>query len=68
MADGEYRVGGTDPTHARSTWRAEVDAMFERMQTPAFARAVLIAFDEPLRVDISDHLRRSSVSVRRQEP
>jgi hypothetical protein len=40
-------------------WRAEVAAMFDRMQTPGFARAALKALDEPLRVAVPDHLQQS---------
>jgi hypothetical protein len=40
-------------------WRAEVDAMFDRMQTAEFTAAALKVLDEPLRVDIPEHLRRS---------
>lgn len=39
-------------------WRAEVDAMFDRMQTPQFAAAALKILDEPLRVEVPEHLRR----------
>jgi hypothetical protein len=42
-------------------WRAEVGAMFDRMQAPAFAAAALRALDEPLRVELPENLRRKQV-------
>lgn len=37
------------------------------MQTAAFARAALTILDEPLRVDLSDELRRGSAGERGKE-
>jgi hypothetical protein len=51
-----------------AAWRAEIDAMFERMQTPEFARAALKALNEPLRVAVPDHLRRPPKDARDPAP
>jgi hypothetical protein len=39
-------------------WEAEVDAMYERMQTAQFAEAARRILDEPVRVPVPEHLRR----------
>jgi transcriptional regulator with XRE-family HTH domain len=38
-------------------WEAEIDAMYEGMQTPEFAKAALRVLDEPMRVPVPAHLR-----------
>jgi hypothetical protein len=39
-------------------WRADVDEMFARMQTPEFERVARRLFEEPIRVAIPEELRR----------
>jgi hypothetical protein len=45
-------------SEAIRAWRADVDAMVERMQTPEFGAAMLRMLDEPMRVPVPEHLRR----------
>jgi len=56
---GDDRGGSRTGRGAITIWRSEVDAMYDRMQTPEFAAAVQRALDEPLRVQLPAHLRRT---------
>ena len=57
--DHEAREHGSMKDRAAlAIWRAEVDAMFDRMQTSVFTAAALRLLDEPLRVEMPEHLRR----------
>jgi uncharacterized protein (DUF433 family) len=40
-------------------WKKDIDAMFDRMQTPEFADAMQRILDMPLRVPVPEHLRRA---------
>lgn len=53
--DGGRSKRGRDAT---AIWRAEVDAMCDRMQTTAFTSAALRLLNEPLRVQVPEHMRR----------
>jgi hypothetical protein len=50
-----------------AAWHSEVEGLFDRMQTAAFARAALTILDKPLRVDLSDQLRHGSAGERGKE-
>jgi hypothetical protein len=50
--------GSALENEAIRAWRADVDAMYERMQTPDFGDAMLRILDEPMRVPVPEHLRR----------
>jgi hypothetical protein len=41
-------------------WRADVDGMFDRMQTPDFATKALKVLDEPLRIRVPEHRRHTT--------
>lgn len=63
LETGDRGQLGGPPDDRIADWEAEVDAMYGDMETPAFAEAALRILDEPMRVPVPEHLRRSGLWV-----